>query len=69
VKPPLGPTPAGSSPGRVERAAGPEATPAAGQDGGDHHREFMGGCAKKASTHPTTASAHGRVPEGFTDER
>ena len=71
MKPPLGPTPAGSSaPAASSAPPAPDATPAPpAKTAADHHREFMGGCAKKAVNSPDYCEcAWGEFRKAFTDE-
>jgi hypothetical protein len=71
-KPPLGPTPAPSTPAGSGTTQAPPAdatpTPPA-KTAADHHREFMGGCAKKAVNSPDYCEcAWGEFRKAFTDE-
>ena len=63
-------TPASSTPASTGSAAGGSAAPAAPvKTAADHHRDFMGGCAKKAVNSPDYCEcAWGEFRKAFTDE-
>jgi hypothetical protein len=70
--PPVAPasTAPSTAPASTGAAAGPGAgAPPPGKTAADHHREFMGGCAKKAVNSPDYCEcAWGEFRKAFTDE-
>jgi hypothetical protein len=70
AKPAAPPAPATTSPAESSAAPSADATPVPpAKTAADHHREFMGGCAKKAVNSPDYCEcAWGEFRKAFTDD-